>query len=186
MRQIHHRAGDSQNQVSKSCGAAAADDQCRTVGERDAIATAVRGLNLDNPIEPDDRRTMYPQELCGIESGLELSQRSMDKIAAAFGVDARVIALGSDPGNIRHRQRHHPLALWHQQPVRARTKIAEQGRDTVGGRSCSAPILQPIHRGSEPCLGERLQQVIDRVHFERAQRIAIVRRAGLSSSATSR
>lgn len=53
----------------------------------------------------------------------------VDKIAAAFRVDARVIALGSDPGNIRHRKRHHPLPRRHQRPVGTGTKIAEQGRD---------------------------------------------------------
>src|SRR5438046_2716070 len=113
---ICRRAGDSQDQVSKRCGAAAADDKRRTVGERYAIAAAVRGLNLHNPIESDDCRTMYPQELCGIKSAFELSQRSIDKIASTFCMDARVIALGSDPGDVRHSKRHHPLPLRHQQP----------------------------------------------------------------------
>ena len=94
------------------------------------------------------------------------------------GVDADVVAFGFDPVDRVDVDERYAAAGFHQQALGGRGSAGpQQFRQSL--RQFSLPIALEMlacsrERGLKPLPAERLQQVIDRLHFERADGVFVV------------
>jgi hypothetical protein len=146
-----------------------------------------------------DRRTMDALEPSRIELAFELAHRRAQHVRVLARVHAHVVAGGVDPEDVVHRHAQDAARVLDREPVVGRTSAGAVGvgerfveREVRPARHRAEQPQQPpavlvgvarrelvahaIERDIEPRILDGLQEVVERVRFERLQCVLVVRR----------
>src|SRR5688572_5266528 len=137
----------------------------------DVIAVK-KGLELSYPLHVDDRGSVHPNKLVGIESAFEVFQGFPQDVMFLAGVNLYVIPRGLDPVDFGDRQKHDSAGVANDQPVewfaRAAHGFEEVDQPAADVALCAAEHLfaRTAQRLLKASTVERLEQVVERVYFE--------------------
>src|SRR5438105_2456461 len=158
----------------------AARHQPRSVAEDDGILAVEPGLEPLDGIDVDDRGPVHAQEAIRIEPLLEALEAVAQEVLPAAGVDLHVVARGLEPLDVGDADEVHRLAgadgdALLRAPLGAdRLKEREDFRFDAAARGLRQLLEDVAHRPAEARARERLEQVVDGVYLECAERERVV------------
>src|SRR2546427_1776832 len=148
------------------------------------------GIKLLDQADVDDRRAMNADEASRIELLLELAERVVDHVLASVRAGERQLVLREKVRDARHIEdcravadpRRDPLERTGDRsprkerrpvPDKLRRELARELTD-VGPR-LPAQALELVERAIEPLGLDRLQEVVDGIHYEGVDRVLVIR-----------
>ena len=134
-----------------------------------------RELDPDEPRDVENNPTMDPDEHVFVEQRLELGQRLLLQVSPARRLHRHVIVLRFEVVDLLDRNHVHVGTIADENPLERRLPRASgrgQARRHFLPRRDSA--ARAIERLGEPLRAERLEQVVDGVHLERADGVLVV------------
>src|SRR2546429_181154 len=155
----------------------------RAVVQDHHILPAEERLELLDLLEVHDGRPVDPDEAGRVELTLEVLHRLAQQVPGLTDVDAHVVPLRVYPVDFAHGQERHLSARLDEQSIEVprasgprRLPGAEERRQLLGQLPQTAVahlLLRALQRLSEALVGERLEEIVDGVHIEGAQRVLI-------------
>src|SRR5687768_5754450 len=135
------------------------------------------GLDLANPIDVDDGRSTHAEKLARIELTLQAGHRFPDRVAGLAHVNLDVLAIRFEPIDVRDRLKQRAVApadgdpLWVAVPRAEILQQSQYPRELLAVLALPELATSPRQRAIDPLLVERLEQVIECVDLESAQRV---------------
>src|SRR6266404_5805322 len=138
------------------------------------------GMELLDLVDSHNRRAMDAQELFGIQLRLEAADSLAQQVRLGTVVNPDVIALGFDTIKVANIQEEDAAGSLHYQAFdvsRTRFQFLEQSHDVlIASIELLFANLNPgsLPGGHKPFAIERLEQIVQRVHFECAHCVLVI------------
>src|ERR1044071_7186178 len=174
----------------QALAAGAAELQLGAVAQDDDVLAARVLVQLFDAVEVDDGGAVRAPEGLRVEALLKLLHAQAEQVRLAADVELDVVVVGLDPVHVRRVDEDDAAARLDHEARQVAALLSrrgdrglfvraapEEGAQALGQTLRLAQLdvrLRARERLAEPLVGEGLEQVVERVHLERLERVGVV------------